>query len=58
MKKEKIDDLEAPKHCGEGMELKWLIYDGGWGDTGSYLFFQCKTCGLIERWRVNPTKTK
>ena len=48
----------VPRHCGSPTEIKFMFYDGGWGDTGAMLFFQCKVCGIVIRARIDDSLRK
>ena len=50
-------EYNSPKHCGKWTELKFMIYDGGFGDTGAYIFFQCKKCGKILKKRIKDSRS-
>lgn len=43
-------------HCQQVALLKWGLYDGGWGDSGAMLFFQCVDCGVVIRTRISDAK--
>jgi hypothetical protein len=56
MDHEIMKEYKPPKHCGSYARLVFHIYDGGWGDSGAYLFWQCDECGMVLKTRIKDSR--
>lgn len=51
-----IKKYKVPKCCNTPTKLKFMIYDGGWGDSGAFCYFQCNECGSLLKTRIKDSK--